>query len=165
MNFFKSVFSDDPDPPLSPPRSANPAETQEHTAPDDEGSDPDQPSSNQRNPETGWSFGGLMKTLQVKSDWIDTYRRDLEEFGSGLRKETEILREAASKAVKVLPNSIEISASKAQTSLESVGQTVDSIGSTVGNQRLRLSLKVRNLSLLLLIVSILMVLMSTMLVI
>jgi len=131
MNFFKSVFSDDPDPPLSPPRSANPAETQEHTAPDDEGSDPDQPSSNQRNPETGWSFGGLMKTLQVKSDWIDTYRRDLEEFGSGLRKETEILREAASKAVKVLPNSIEISASKAQTSLESVGQTVDSIGSTV----------------------------------
>ena len=106
-----------------------------------------------------------MKTLQVKSDWIDTYRRDLEEFGSGLRKETEILHEAASKVVKVSPNPIEIRASEAQTSLESVGQAVDSIGSTVGNQRLRLSLKVRNLSLLLLIVSILMVLMSTILVI
>jgi len=32
MNFFKSVFSDDPDSPFSPPRSANPAETYEHTA-------------------------------------------------------------------------------------------------------------------------------------
>ena len=44
--------------------------------------------------------------------WIDTYRRDLTEFGSGLRKDTEILHEAASKVVKVSPNSIEISASK-----------------------------------------------------
>ena len=36
-----------------------------------------------------WSFGGLITTLASKSESIiETYRRDLEEVGSGLKKET-----------------------------------------------------------------------------
>lgn len=137
MNFFKSVFADDdPDPPTSPtsdheeqssPSSSNPTQTHQPTTSDDD-NDGSEPNSDQTNPSPVWSFGGLIKTLQVKSDWIDTYRRDLEEFGSGLKKETEVLREVASKAVKELPSSLEIGASKAQVSLESVGQALDSIG-------------------------------------
>ena len=138
MNFFKAVFADDPDPPSSPtsdhessPSSSNPTQTHQPTISDDDDDDDGfEPTGNRTTP---WSFGGLIKTLQVKSDWIETYRRDLEEFGSGLKKETEVLREVASRAVKDLPSSLEIGASKAQVSLESVGQAIDSIGLAVAD--------------------------------
>ncbi|KAL6516040.1 hypothetical protein OROGR_019345 [Orobanche gracilis] len=107
MNFFKSILSEDPDPPksekinefdanfpLNPPRKVI-----------------DSSDAADR-----WSFGGLIKTLAIESV-IETYRRDLEEFGSGLKKETEVLRETASRAVKDLPASIEASASAAQGAL------------------------------------------------
>ncbi|KAL7126566.1 hypothetical protein ABFS83_14G196700 [Erythranthe nasuta] len=120
MNFFKSILLDDPDPPkslnsdqpgpnspLKPPHEdANPAAAaaaQEGTAAD------------------GWSFGGLIKTLATRSESvIETYRKDLEEFGSGLKKESEIIREAASRAVKDLPASLEAGTSAAQGVLDGV---------------------------------------------
>ncbi|KAL8028996.1 hypothetical protein ABFX02_14G199500 [Erythranthe guttata] len=119
MNFFKSILLDDPDPPKSlnsdqpgpnsllrpPHQDANPggAAAQEDTAAD------------------GWSFGGLIKTLATRSESvIETYRKDLEEFGSGLKKESEIIREAASRAVKDLPASLEAGTSAAQGVLDGV---------------------------------------------
>ena len=62
---------------------------------------------------------------------IESYRRDLEEFGTGLKQETAVIRDVASRAVKDLPASLEVGASVAQDSLESVGQAIDDIGSTV----------------------------------
>ncbi|XP_052206383.1 uncharacterized protein LOC127810853 [Diospyros lotus] len=116
MDFFKSVFSDDPEPPSSPPKS------QDHPNPN--------PSMSAIT--NAWSFGGLIKTIASKSESvIDTYRRDLEEFGSGLRKETAAIGEVASRAVKDLPRSFESGAVKAQGSLESVGLTIDHLGNTV----------------------------------
>ncbi|RDX84321.1 BSD domain-containing protein 1, partial [Mucuna pruriens] len=109
MNFFKSVFSDEPD---SPPLESD---------------HPDPPPR-----DDAWSFGSLIQTLASKSESVlETYRRDFEEFGSGLRKETAVIREAASRAVKDLPTSLDVGASVAQESLESVGQAIDDIGSTV----------------------------------
>lgn len=112
MNFFKSVFSD-PDP----------------------GQDPteDEPSGEApAGGSGGWSFDGLIKTISTKSESvIQTYRRDLEEFGSGLKKETAAFREAAARAVKDLPGSLEAGASVAQESLESVGQAIDDLGTSV----------------------------------
>ncbi|KAJ8898653.1 hypothetical protein K2173_004687 [Erythroxylum novogranatense] len=103
MDFFKSVFSDEPesptpgpdptstDDPYSPPRDPNPKTTDDG----DSG---------------GWSFGGLIRTLTTKSESvIDTYRRDLKEFGSGLRKEIEV----------------------AHGSLENVGHAIDELGTSV----------------------------------
>ena len=70
-----------------------------------------------------------MKSLTSKSEEvIESYRRDLEEFRSGLQKETEAIREVASRAVKDLPNSLDVGASVAQESLESVGQVIDEFG-------------------------------------
>ncbi|XWS08694.1 hypothetical protein CRYUN_Cryun40dG0023100 [Craigia yunnanensis] len=108
MDFFKSVFSDD----------AHPQSSDQHTDPT-----PNPVSS------ATWSFGGLMKTLTDKSEsMIVSYRKDFEEFGSGLKKETEIIRSVASRAVN---DSLEIGASVAQEKLESVGQAIDDIGSSV----------------------------------
>lgn len=88
--------------------------------------------SNLSNPGTTWSFGGLIKTLATKSESvISNYRRDLEELGSGLRNETSVIREVASRAVKDLPTTLDVGASVAQESLESVGQAIDDIGSAV----------------------------------
>lgn len=111
MNFFKSVFSDDPEPTKSesvPPRS-------EQDLPDkqDQDRDPPQnqttPSSNP-NPGSRWDFGGLIKTLTSKSESvIETYRRDLQEFGSGLKKEIEV----------------------AHGSIGTVGHAIDEFGSSV----------------------------------
>lgn len=79
-----------------------------------------------------WSLGGIVKSLTSKSEEvIESYRRDLEEFRSGLQKETEAIREVASRAVKDLPNSLDVGASVAQESLESVGQVIDEFGSSV----------------------------------
>ncbi|OMO53792.1 hypothetical protein CCACVL1_28342 [Corchorus capsularis] len=108
MDFFKSVFADDVE------------------------SEPtDQPTDPNPNPEStaAWSFGGIMRTIAVKSESvIESYRKDLEELGSGLKKETEIIRSVASRAVN---DSLEIGATVAQEKLESVGQAIDDIGSSV----------------------------------
>ncbi|EOY06285.1 hypothetical protein QUC31_016349 [Theobroma cacao] len=108
MDFFKSVFSDD-------------AQCQFSDPPTDPNPNP--------NPGSRWSFGGLMRTLADKSESVmESYRKDLEDFGSGLKKETEIIRSVASQAVN---DSLEIGASVAQEKLESVGQAIDDIGSSV----------------------------------
>ncbi|KAK4266438.1 hypothetical protein QN277_027360 [Acacia crassicarpa] len=131
MDFFKAVFSDDPPPPPPPPPLSSSSSVShgsgEHD-PDESDPDPIQ-SSNSNN---AWNFGGLFQTLASKSESvIGNYRRDLEEFSSGLKKETAIIREAASRAVKDLPVSLDVGASVAQESLESVGQAIDDIGSSV----------------------------------
>ncbi|CAI0579474.1 unnamed protein product [Linum tenue] len=112
MDFFRSVFTDEPDPP--PPKSASDAETSpEHQSNSDSDSEspPTQPHSNPSDGGSGWSnFGGLIRTLTTKSESvIETYRRDLQEFSTGLRKEIEV----------------------AQGSLENVGQAFDEIGTSV----------------------------------
>ncbi|EXC05727.1 hypothetical protein L484_011308 [Morus notabilis] len=119
MDFFKSVFADEH------LESSDSDEPQNDDVPAPE-SPPDSNSS------TPWSFGGLIKTLATKSESvIQTYRKDLEEFGSGLRMESAVIRDAASRAVKDLPASLEVGATVAQESLESVGQAIDDIGSSV----------------------------------
>ncbi|KAL3827904.1 hypothetical protein ACJIZ3_016706 [Penstemon smallii] len=117
MNFFKSILSDDPDPskPENPHESDSDSSTDSHRG-DRHSNDVD------RDDTAGvWSFGGLIKTIATRSESvIETYRRDLEEFGSGLKKETEIIREVASRAVKDLPTSIEAGASAAQGAFDGV---------------------------------------------
>ncbi|KAL6214753.1 hypothetical protein ACLB2K_014185 [Fragaria x ananassa] len=101
MNFFKSVFADEPDPPNPESESASPR-TQ----------DPDPKPQPDPNPAGigGWNLGDLIKTIATKSETvIETYRRDLQEFGSGLKKEIEV----------------------AQGSLETVGTKIDELGNTV----------------------------------
>ncbi|PIN15502.1 putative protein, contains BSD domain [Handroanthus impetiginosus] len=114
MDFFKSVFTDPtptstPSPPSSPNSEATP------------------PSS------SSWAFGStLFKAIATKSEsLIDNYYKDLQEFSSGLKKETSVIREAASRAVEGLPARLESGAAIAQESLESVGQAIDNVGSTV----------------------------------
>lgn len=86
MNFLKSMLSDEQEPNI--PRESDP-----NSPNDDDG---------------GWNFGGMIKTLAMQSETvIEIYRRDLEEFGLGLRKETELFRETTSRAVKDLPASID----------------------------------------------------------
>lgn len=115
MNFFKAVFSDD-----SPPSPS---------AVHEEESDSIQSSNSNNSP---WNLGGLFNTLASKSESvIVAYRRDLEEFSSELKKETAIIRDAASRAVMNLPDSLDVGASVAQESLESVGQAIDEVGSSV----------------------------------
>lgn len=81
---------------------------------------------------SSWSFGNLIKTLATKSESvIGSYRREFEEFGSELKKESSVIRQVASRAVKDLPGSLDIGASVAQESLESVGQAIDDIGGAV----------------------------------
>lgn len=126
MDFFKSVFADDP----SEPSDSDDPQPQKDAAAA-AASPPDSPLP-PSNSTTAWSFGGLIKTLATKSESvIQTYREDLEEFGSGLRMETAVIRDVASRAVKDLPASLEVGATVAQESLESVGQAMDDIGSTV----------------------------------
>ncbi|MBA0738007.1 hypothetical protein Gogos_011422 [Gossypium gossypioides] len=108
MDFFKFVFSDDVQ-----PQSPDP---------------PTEPSPNLGSSST-WSFGGLVKSLASKSESvIESYRKDFEELGSGLKKETEIIRSVASRAVT---DSLDTGASVAQEKLESVGQAIVDIGSSV----------------------------------
>lgn len=81
---------------------------------------------------SSWSFGNLIKTLATKSESvIGSYRREFEEFGSELKKESSVIRQVASRAVKDLPASLDVGASVAQESLESVGQAIDDIGGAV----------------------------------
>lgn len=114
MDFFKSVFQSDPDPPdpLSSNFKASPS------SPTGQSSDPSHPEADAG--VSAWSFGGLVKSIATKSESvIEIYRRDLEEFGAGLKKETAVLADA----IKDLPAPIE--------SLESVGLAIDGFGSSV----------------------------------
>ncbi|PIA44748.1 hypothetical protein AQUCO_01700382v1 [Aquilegia coerulea] len=149
MDFFKSVFSEDPDPSdLQNDSTSSQSQSPTNQDPDSNSDqepltfhdtnpnpNPNSESSNSSGGGGGggvWDFGGLIKTLASKSETvIQTYRRDLEEFGSGLKKETEIIREVASRAVKELPASIEVGASVAQESIESVGHVIDEFGTSV----------------------------------
>lgn len=111
MNFFKSIILDDKE----PPKPESPREP----GPDSSVNPPDEDRS--PNGADGWSFGSLIKTLATRSESvIETYSRDLKEFGSGLRKESEIIREAASRAVKELPASLEAGTSAAHGVLDGV---------------------------------------------
>ncbi|KAG2721640.1 hypothetical protein I3760_02G090900 [Carya illinoinensis] len=110
MDFFTSVFTDGPRSSDSPQLQSPPL-LDDHLVPDDPNPVPS----------TAWSFGGFIKTVA----------RDLEELGSGLKKETSVIRDVASRAVKDLPASLDAGASVAQDSLESVGQAIDDIGSSV----------------------------------
>ncbi|KAL2323584.1 hypothetical protein Fmac_027963 [Flemingia macrophylla] len=106
MNLFKSVFLDEPDPPRPESGSDN--------APRDKDPDSDSPPRSATAASSaaadGWNFGGLFKTLSAKSESIiETYRRDLQEFGTGLKKEIEV----------------------AQGSLGTVGHVIDEFGNTV----------------------------------
>ncbi|MBA0762825.1 hypothetical protein Gotri_012389 [Gossypium trilobum] len=101
MDFFKSIFADDPYPP--DPESESNSLNDQDSAPD---SPPKQSDSNP----TGWSFGDLVKTIASRSESvIEVYRRDLQEFGTGLKNEIEV----------------------AQCSLGNVGHAIDELGSTV----------------------------------
>ncbi|KAG6766475.1 hypothetical protein POTOM_030558 [Populus tomentosa] len=114
MNFFKAVFADDPTPPDSP----------KSPPPSSENPNPDPPTQN-----STWSFGSLIQTLATKSESvIEIYKKDLEEFGSGLKNESAIIRDVASRAVHDLPASFEARAAVAQ---ESVGQAIGGIGSSM----------------------------------
>ncbi|CAK7332957.1 unnamed protein product [Dovyalis caffra] len=112
MNFFKSVFVDDTTPPDSP-KSQSP---------------PDNSNSKDPNPTTQnptWSFGSLIQTLATKSESvIEIYKKDLGEFGSGLKKETTIIRDVASRAVHDLPASFEASAAVAQEAIDGIGSNM-----------------------------------------
>ncbi|KAA8548554.1 hypothetical protein F0562_000179 [Nyssa sinensis] len=131
----RSVFSNDPQPPdaqttpSSPRKSQSDDEDQHNT-----GTEPSSaPNPNISTITNAWTFGSsLIKTIASRSESvIGTYRRDLEEFGSGLKKETAVIREVTSRAVKDLPTSLEAGAAVAQESLESVGQAIDNLGNTV----------------------------------
>ncbi|RWW07913.1 hypothetical protein BHE74_00007136 [Ensete ventricosum] len=128
MDFFKSVFSADP---ISPKDQHQSQPESPHRSPEaDEQGDGARGAGGDGGGGSGWR--GLMKTFATKSESvIQTYRRDLEEFGSGLKKETAAIREAAARAVLDLPGSLEAGASAAQESLESVGHAFDDIGGTV----------------------------------
>ncbi|KAL0458041.1 UNVERIFIED_CONTAM: hypothetical protein Slati_0431300 [Sesamum latifolium] len=121
MNFFKSILLDDPDPPKPEnphePGPSSPLKTpREDRNPSDDAQDGDS---------DGWSFGGLIKTLSTRSESvIETYRKDLLEFGSGLKKETEVIREAASRAVKDLPASLEAGTSALDGVLKSTAEII-----------------------------------------
>ncbi|KAI3978490.1 hypothetical protein MKX01_015665 [Papaver californicum] len=80
----------------------------------------------------GWNFGGLIKKIATKSESVlQTYRQDLSDFSSGLKIETSILREVASKVVKELLTTFESGTYVSTESLESVGQAIDDFGSSV----------------------------------
>ncbi|XP_066395438.1 uncharacterized protein [Miscanthus floridulus] len=94
MDFFKSILAEpDPDPASPPP--------EQEPEPEPAGS-----ASSSSGGGGGWGFGGLLKTLTSQSETVlEAYRRDLAEFGTGLRRETEVLREAAARAARDLPSS------------------------------------------------------------
>lgn len=138
MDFFRSVFAEDPSPPSSPKTSSDPSYNSETTPSSPSNSQSQNPIPNpQIQPVTTtspWaSFGSsFFKSVASKSESvIRNYRSDLDEFSSGLRKETAVIREAARRAVENLPGRLESGAAVAQTSLESVGQVIDDLGGAV----------------------------------
>lgn len=127
MDFFKSLVSDDPDPPRpeNPDSPTNQSES-DHESNDDQ-LDGDGNSNGDGDGDGGglWSFGGLMQTIATRSESVIlTYRRDLEEFRTGLQKETELFREVASKAVKDLPASIDLAHGKIDGVFKSTAEII-----------------------------------------
>ncbi|XP_012570072.1 uncharacterized protein [Cicer arietinum] len=110
MNFFKSVFSDDPDPPQ--PNNADP------------------------NPDSDWNFGGLIKTLTAKSESIiETYRRDLHEFSTGLKNEIEVAQDSVGEiGTTVIKGTTQI-ISKGKEAILAVNLDSDSDNSTTTTNR------------------------------
>ncbi|KAK7837924.1 hypothetical protein CFP56_020588 [Quercus suber] len=104
MDFFKSVFSEDTDQPQNDDDPEPNLDPNPNPGPDSDST-------------AIWSFGGLIKTIA--------------EFGSGLKKETSVIREVASRAVMDFPASLNAGASIPQELLELVGQAIDDIGSSV----------------------------------
>ena len=103
MNFFTSFFSDDDD----DDDNARQTESQDE---EEASRDSEHLSDSPTSDGGAWEFSGLWKTLSAKSESIiDTYRRDLQEFGTGLKKEIEV----------------------AHGSLETVGHVIDQFGNTV----------------------------------
>ncbi|EPS72559.1 hypothetical protein M569_02195, partial [Genlisea aurea] len=118
MNFFRSILAEDSDTSDSEDvhRSADdsipPVES-----PEDRGTRSD----SQDGADNAWNIGGLIKNFAARSESvIETYRKDLQEFGLGLQKETQIIREVTSRAVKDLPVSLEAGASAAHGVLDGV---------------------------------------------
>ncbi|KAI3668192.1 hypothetical protein L6452_43269 [Arctium lappa] len=124
MDFFRSILAEDLDPETpqnyDDESDTDPPLTQSPKHQETEGDEDDDSNSNINSSEDGssgivgglWSFGDLVKTLTTKSESVfETYRRDLKEFGSGLRKESDLFREVASRAVKELPSSIDVGTS------------------------------------------------------
>ncbi|KAK6130405.1 hypothetical protein DH2020_035815 [Rehmannia glutinosa] len=131
MDFFKSVFSDptptaspNPSPPSTPTASSDPSPPSTAAAPNPDSTLP---------LTSSWAFGStLFKTIASKSEsLLDNYYKDLQDFSTGLKKETSVIRQAASRAVQDLPARLESGAAIAQESLEAVGQAIDNVGSTV----------------------------------
>ncbi|OEL14281.1 hypothetical protein BAE44_0024701 [Dichanthelium oligosanthes] len=104
MDFFKSILAEpDPDP-ASPPPEQEPESESEPAG--SASSAPAAPAPASTGGGGGWGFGGLLKTLTSQSETVlEAYRRDLAEFGTGLRRETEVLRDAAARAARDLPSS------------------------------------------------------------
>ncbi|CAL0300570.1 unnamed protein product [Lupinus luteus] len=101
MNFFNSVFSDSPQ-----SESNDASHDPHHNSP----SEQSPTTHNSGAGATAWNFGGLIQTLTTKSESIiETYRRDLHEFNTGLKKEIEV----------------------AQGSLGTVTHVIDEFGNTV----------------------------------
>ncbi|CAI9288617.1 unnamed protein product [Lactuca saligna] len=137
MDFFRSILAEDPEPEAADSyeeSDADPRQSQSPKQQETEGDEDDDSNSNVNSSEDGsaaggvgglWTFGDLVKTLTTKSESVfETYRRDLKEFGTGLRKESDLFREVASRAVKELPSSIEVGTSAIDGVLKS---TVDII--------------------------------------
>ncbi|XP_071720413.1 uncharacterized protein [Rutidosis leptorrhynchoides] len=117
MDFFRSILSDDPDPETLANSENSDTDSHRIQSPihqsTTENDEDDDSNSNINSSEDGssvgvgggvWSFGDLVKTLTTRSESVfETYRRDLQEFGTGLRKESDLFREVASRAVKELP--------------------------------------------------------------
>ncbi|KAE9611504.1 putative BSD domain-containing protein [Lupinus albus] len=110
MNFFKTVFSDDPDPPQPESESNNVPHDKDQQHDSDLNSTPQQSPQTDNSGAGAWNFGGLIQTLTSKSESIiEIYRRDLQEFSTGLKKEIEV----------------------AQDSLGTVTHVIDEFGNTV----------------------------------
>ncbi|KAL4558805.1 hypothetical protein LXL04_037007 [Taraxacum kok-saghyz] len=135
MNFFKSMLSDDPEPenmddPGKSETDRRPNQSPKHQVTqraEEEQMNLNSTSSGEFSSGGGglWSFGDLVKTLTTRSESVlETYRRDLKEFGSGLRKESDLFREVANRAVKELPSSIEVGASAIDGVLKSTADLI-----------------------------------------
>ncbi|KAF3784247.1 BSD domain-containing protein 1 [Nymphaea thermarum] len=132
MDFFRSVFSDEPRYPRETEEeegaaagNANPGEVAEGEGESGSPSNPNRSSPITEEPASaaagfgGWNFGSLIKTITTRSEQvIETYRHGLDEFRVGLAEEARVV-------AATLPVSLETGASVAQESLESVGQAID----------------------------------------
>ncbi|XP_071738713.1 uncharacterized protein [Rutidosis leptorrhynchoides] len=98
MNLFESILSDDHDPHNPNNYTNNQQTVKEHT-------DSNSTFSGEISATDAglWSFGDLVKTITTRSESIlETYRRDLKEFGSRLKKESDLFREVGASAIDVV---------------------------------------------------------------